>query len=440
MPIANFPSALQPAIQEGFLEREFQEGLRSTLVFRSVADPEVFSAAIGETLTKTRKGLKAPVTTPLNPASNTNLDNGLTPSSWTIEQYTYGINMYGDTIDLNTVTQGVGIQRQFLHNASANGIQAGQSVDRLARNTLYQNYLGGHTRVTATLGAPGTTIAVDDIRGFTHAILNGKMEPVGAGNPRVVKVGANEYSLIGVAADGVNVSTAISAGGISGTLTFSANVTVNDGTQHNAVVAKHAPTILRAGARSTTRALQPTDLFTMGIVLDAVTQLRNNAVPTVNGLYNCYCDNVSARQLFADPDFKLLYQGSNAAEEFRNARVVELLDVRFLPTTEALQQQLNNGSANLNVHRPIVVGAGALIEGIFEDTGYEEMAGQGVAFVQDGIAQVVRPPIDRLNQIVAQSWYYIGGFVCPTDVTANTQIIPTASDAYLKRAVAIEHA
>ena len=434
MPISNFPSALQPAIQEGYLEREFQDGLQSTVVFRSVADPEIFTAGVGETITKTRKGLKAPVTTPLNPASNTNLDNGLTPSSWTIEQYTYGIDMYGDTIDLNTVTQGVGIQRQFLHNANANGIQSGQSVDRIARNTLFDGYLGGHTRVRTTLGTPGVAVAVDDVRGFQTVLVNGKMEAVSATNTREVYIDDGTYTLVGVAVDGTNVST--TPGGKSGVLTFSGNVTVAHATAGNAVVAKHAPTLLRPNARATAAALQASDLFSMSIALDAVTQLRNNAVPTVDGLYNCYLDNTSSRQLFADPDFKLLYQGSNAADEFRRARVIELLDLRFLPTTEAIQQTIGS----VNVHRPIVVGSGALIEGIWEDTAYEEMAGQGISWVIDGIAQVVRPPIDRLNQIIAQSWYYVGGFVCPTDATADQTIIPTASDAYLKRAVVIEHA
>jgi hypothetical protein len=31
MSIANFPAALQPIIQQGFLEREFQQALRSRL-------------------------------------------------------------------------------------------------------------------------------------------------------------------------------------------------------------------------------------------------------------------------------------------------------------------------------------------------------------------------------------------------------------------------
>ena len=88
MPIQNFPLSLQPIIQQGLLEREFQDALRSKLGYRAVADRMDFAIGIGETLTKTRTGLKRSVTTPLNAATNTNLDNGLTPSTVGVEQYT----------------------------------------------------------------------------------------------------------------------------------------------------------------------------------------------------------------------------------------------------------------------------------------------------------------------------------------------------------------
>jgi hypothetical protein len=52
---------------------------------------------------------------------------------------------------------------------------------------------------------------------------------------------------------------------------------------------------------------------------------------------------------------------------------------------------------------------------------------------------VTREPIDRLQQIIAQSWYWIGGFCAPTDVGTNPSVIPTATNAAYKRAVIIEH-
>src|ERR1700749_559625 len=109
MPIANFPAALQPIIQEGYLEREFSQALRSRLGYRASADRVTISAGIGETITKTRAGLKPSVTTPLAPTPNSGFDNGLTPTSWGVEQYTLSINLYAATTDLNMVIERVGI-------------------------------------------------------------------------------------------------------------------------------------------------------------------------------------------------------------------------------------------------------------------------------------------------------------------------------------------
>ncbi len=438
MSIQNFPTSLQPLIQQNFLERDFQDALRSTIIYRSIADKETFPNNVGETLTKTRPGLKAPVTTPLSPSSNTNLDNGLTPKSFTVEQYTLSIDMYGDTIDLNQVTQAVGIKRQFLQNATVNGTQAGQSIDRIAQKVLFNAHLGGNTRVITALGGNNPTIAVDDVRGFlatptSPGADNYVMLPVSTSNKMVVYVNGNPYNLQSYTIDATNVSTA--PNGISGTLTMDASVLQADGALAASVVGYYAPTILRPNARSTTKALTSGDTLTMGLLLDATTQLRNNGVPTVGGLYNAYIDNTSGRELFSDPDFKLLYQGSNAAEEFKLGRVIELMNIRLLPTTEAPQQTLGS----YKVHRPIVCGTGALIEGEFASTGYQSVAGQAILNVVDGVAMVTRPSLDRLSQVIAQSWYYIGGFTVPTDMTAKQSIIPTASNAMYKRGVVIEH-
>jgi hypothetical protein len=438
--IQSFPAALQPIIQQNFLEREFHDAIQSIIGYRKIARREPFAAKIGETLTKTRNGLKVPTTTPLVPSTNTNLDNGLTPSTWTVEQYTLSINQYGDSIDLNTVTNRVGIVEQFLTNAKVNGIQAAQSLDRLARNAIFNPYMGGNTRVRTTLGAPAATIAVDDVRGFQQAFLNGQLLPVSGANPMQVLVGSTVYTLSAVAVDGGNVSTAPL--GISGTLTFTSNVSTADGTVLNQVTsylsgAGSGPFILRPSGRATTAAITGSDLLTMGAVLDGVAYLRRNAVPTIDGMYNMYLDPVSGRQLFADPDFKILFQGQSAAKEFRQGRVIELLDVRYIPTTESFVQVLGGTT----IRRPILCGAESLVEGDFEGMGKSDTpTDAGIINMVDDIVHVTREPIDRLQQIIAQSWYWIGGFVAPTDQTLNQNIVPTASLSYYKRALVFEHA
>jgi hypothetical protein len=438
MGIQNFPLSLQPIIQQGFLEREFESALTSRLGYRAIADREPFAVGIGETLTKTRAGLKPSVTTPLAPATNTNLDNGMTPSTWGVEQYTISINHYASTTDLNMVTSRVGIASQFLQNAYVNGEQAARSLDELARNALFAPYFGGNTRVRTTLGSAGPTVAVDDIRGFQTVFNNGVQTQVSGALPLTVTIGANAYSLVGATADGTNVST--TPGGISGVLTLGSNVTVSDATASNAVQAANASVIIRPNARTTTAALAATDTLAMANLLDAVAKLRMNAVPDVDGVYNCYLDPVSARQLFADQDFQRLFQGATSANQvFKQGMINDFLGLRFIPTTEAYVQAHPTIAGSV-IRRPIICGKGALIEGDFAGMAADDVAPKdSIISMVDGIAMVTREPIDRLQQIIAQSWYWIGGFCAPSDTTTNATIIPTATNASYKRAIMIEH-
>ena len=438
MGIQNFPPALQPIIQQGFLEREFQQALQSRLGYRACADRVQISVGIGETLTKTRAGLKPSITTPLQPSTNTNLDNGLTPGSWGVEQFTLTINHYAATTDLNMVTSRVGIASQFLQNAYVNGEQAARSLDELSRNALFSSYFGGNTRVRTTLASPGATVAVDDIRGFQNAFVNGVQQTVTVANPLTVNVGTNAYTLVGAAADTTNVST--TPNGLSGVLTFSGNVTVSDGTAGNTVTAANASVIVRPSGRTNTSALTATDMLTMSCLLDAVAKLRMNAVPEIDGVYNCYLDPVSARQLFADPDFKQLFQGATSANQvFRQGMTNDFLGLRFIPTTEAFVQS-HPTLAGLMVRRPIVCGQGALIEGDFAGMAADDVVPKdSIVSVVDDVAMVTREPIDRLQQIIAQSWYWIGGFCAPSDTTTNPTTIPTATNAAFKRAIMVEH-
>lgn len=438
MGISNFPAILQPILQQGFLEREFQQAMASRLGYRACADRQEFAVGIGETLTKTRAGLKPSVTTPLAPATNTNLDNGLVPAGWGVEQYTLTLNHYAATTDLNMVTSRVGIASQFLQNAAINGEQAARSLDELARNALFSPYFGGNTRVRVALGSAGPVVAVDDLRGFLTIMVNGVQTPVGPAAALTVTIGAGVYSLLGTTIDVVNASTA--PGGVSGSLTLSGSVSTSDGALGSAVQAANGAVIVRPNQRGSTTAIQAGDTLTMGALLDAVTTLRRNAVPEIEGAYNCYLDPVSSRQLFADNDFRQLFQGATSANQvFRQGMVNDFLGLRFVPTTEAFVQA-HPSLAGAVIRRPIVVGQGALIEGDFAGMASQDVApADSIVSVVDGIAMVTREPIDRLQQIIAQSWYWIGGFCAPSDTMTNPSVVPTATNSTFKRAVMLEH-
>ncbi len=438
MGIQNFPASLQPIIQQGFLEREFAQALRSRLGYRACADRVTIAVGIGETLTKTRAGLKPSVTTPLAPATNTNFDNGLTPTSWGIEQYTIGINLYAATTDLNVVTERVTIASQFLQNAYVNGEQAARSLDELSRNALFSAYLGGNTRVRTTLSAPGPTVSVDDVRGFQTVFVNGIQQIVTNSSPMTITIGSNLYSLVSVAIDSISLSTA--PNGVSGVLTLSGNVSVSDGSAGNTISAASSSTVVRPSQRGNTSQITASDTLTMSNLLDAVAKLRLNAVPEIDGAYNCYLDPVSSRQLFADPDFKQLFQGATSANQvFKKGMTNDFLGLRFVPTTEAFVQA-HPTLAGLVIRRPIICGQGALIEGDFAGMAATDVVpADSIVTMVDGIAMVTREAIDRLQQIIAQSWYWIGGFCAPSDTTTNPTTVPTATNAAFKRAVIVEH-
>ena len=106
-------------------------------------------------------------------------------------------------------------------------------------------------------------------------------------------------------------------------------------------------------------------------------------------MFNLYLDNVSQRQLFADADFKQMYQGQYGSKAIQQGRAFELMGVIFCPTTEALTQTHPTNSA-LTVRRPILVAQGALVEGDF--AGMTEKAHQITDLVHTSKELNANPP------------------------------------------------
>jgi hypothetical protein len=451
----NFPTALVPTLQTGFLEREFEEGLDSVLAYRRAALEETVPCRIGETLTRTRKGRKTPVTTPTNPSTNTGLDNGMTPTTFSVEQYSFTMQQYNDTVDTNLLQELAGIANQFFANSRNSGVQAAQSLERIARFKLFSAYLGGNSRVRTDLGAGGTTTAhVDDIRGFQNVLVNGVVTPISGANPLSVSEVAiasggvtQTLSVTAAVADGTSFSSA--PNGVSGVLTFTAATTPVNG---DVLLALNAPKILRPFGKQSTAQLTGSDVLTMGLIEDAVAYLRDNGVPPMpDGSYHCILDNTSMRQLWADQDFKVLFAGNGGnSSTYRDMDIIRLLGVTYIPTTEAYVQTAGATGAtgtsaiNVRVRRPILLGAECLIQGNFEglDTWLERDGMQSFSevFLVNNVAQIIRPPLDRLQQFASQSWFWVGDFSVPSDISATTAIIPTASNALYRRSLVIEHA
>jgi hypothetical protein len=458
----NLSTALNAMLQTGILEREFEEGLDSNLAYRRVCLRETVPNNIGETITRTRTGRKAPVTASLGVVTFSNLDNGLTATDGSLEQYTFTMRDYGDTADVDLMANQAVIASNIVRVARNNGVQAAQSLERIARSRLFGAYLGGNSYVRTDLGASSTTTAhVDDVRGFQTVLVNGVVTPVSGGNPLPVQetsvsAGVTQLlSVTGFTVDGTNHSQ--TPDGVSGTITFTVATTPVNG---DALVATNAAKVIRPFGHITTPQMSGSDTLTLGLLLDAVTALRLNAVPPMDdGTYHCILDDSSMRQLWSDQQFIVLYAGRYSSQEYQQGQIFSLLGLTFIPTTETYIQpnlQQYNGTAFGQVstatgssqiltpiRRPIVIGSEAIIEGDFEGLEYwlQQAAVNAIARVVliGGVAHIFRPPLDRLQRQLSLTWDWIGDFAVPSDATATSTIIPTASNALFKRAVVVEH-
>ncbi|MEU5588036.1 hypothetical protein [Streptomyces chrestomyceticus] len=404
-------------MQNGLLDRVFQEALRPEFIFPAIADSEPWQGGLGDTKIMTRKGLLTPSTTPIT-GSDTS------PATYGIEQWSVTMDQYGLAVDTNMLTSKMALASKFLADVQTLGINAGQSLNQIARNKLYAAYSGGRTWVT-TAGASDTSMVVNSVAGFTHVMVNGVLTAVSAAAPLAVTIEGTPNTVTGV-----NTAT--------NTLTLG---TARADTAGDYIVAANAPTTIRPTG-DTAYDLGANNTATFAMFRAAVTRLRKMNVPTVNGYYIAHIDPDTEAQLFSDPDFKQALQGRVDSPVYTDLSIGRFGGLDWVRNNEC-PTVLGGSGGTVPVHRPIVLGAGALISAPFD--GMADLLGEsGVGDVPDiamvdvaptvQVARIVRPPQDRLQQIISTSWSWVGDFGIPSDALANSD------PALYKRAVVLEHA
>ena len=466
----NLPAALIPAIQQNFLARWAEEGLDSELAYDAICEKSIINAGIGETLTQTRKGRKDPTgaLTPLSASSiNSNIDNGFSANygGYSLEQWTFTIYPYGDTEDINLMQSSTMVLDDFEAKARNNGVEARQVMERLARVNLFNAYLSGNTYVRTDNGTnSGTNISVNDIRGFTTVLVQGVPTPVSGSATlactltKFAGTGSIAAVVSAAVADATNVSE--SPGGISGQLTVATLAGAYTAVAGDTLIANNAPAIFRPNAKTATCTLTSADLMTMQLLIAMKTRAALNAVPRLSdGTFLVITDEAVIQQLTADQQFQLLYQGRADSPVIETGFVIGVLGLTFVSTTESYVEpsSANNGalgsgavgtnaavlanSTSSTVRRAIMCGAGAIRKGTFEMLPkYLALGASPNHYIDvvDDVAQIIRPPLDRFAQLLTLSWFWGGAFATPTDATATSAIIPTASAALYKRAVVAE--
>jgi hypothetical protein len=457
------PPEIQELNQQGALERAFHDSLFPNLAYRAEAMAEEVQANTGQQIFQSRPGLIPPAVTPLQPGQDPQ------PAQVVYEQWTAVLQQWGDAVDTHMPTAITSNANLFLRNIQQLGLNAGQTVNRLARNSLFQAYLSGNTVMNVASLTTDTQIHVASINGFTSVIVVGSNvapKPVSPATPLPVTVGVGAAAIvvqvIGFVPDNPNDPVG------PGTLMLAAAI----GTAFAArtsVLSAFAPQIVRTGGGATIDAIGPSDTLVLQDAINAVAILRNNNVPPHDdGFYHAHISPFANAQVFADPVFQRLNTALPEGVMYSQGFIGHISGVMFFMNTES-PNTLNTGTrvftgpnfayyspeigaettndSNVNIGRVIITGKGALYERYLDESQYVTEAGTvgkigefdirngGIQILTERIRLVLRAPIDRLQQIVSSAWSITTSFPVPSDITAIT-----SGPSQFKRAVVLEHA
>jgi N4-gp56 family major capsid protein len=422
------PAAVRAIMQNGLIERAFQDALVPQFLYPQVGDLQPVPGSVGDTITKTRTGLITPSTTALGGNADPSA------STYSVEQYSLVLDQYAQSIDTNMLQSAAAAASKYLQDVRTLAIAAGQSLNRVARNRIYAAY-GGGTTFVPTGGGSSTTLVVDDANGFDKVLVNGVPTAVSAGNPLSITINGVANTVVGC-----NLAT--------NTLTLGTAVATTTGW---VVVASTSSYFVRAGARTSQYTLTGADVATMSLFRSAVARLRQMGVPTIDGYYVAHIDAITEGQLFGDTDFKQALQGRVDSPIFENLSIGRFGGIDWVRNVEAPSQTKTLGAGSLQVRRPVVLGAGSLINGPMEgfgsllgETGFDSSSANGAApaieMVEAGdsgleIALITRSPQDRLQQVVSSTYSWVGDFCVPSDGITSF----SADTALFKRGVVVEH-
>ena len=455
MPIqVAFNPTVAQAIQDRTLQRVFRDALYPRLLFRMEAQPELWAVNLGANQTFSRTGLIAPTTRPLTAGVDP------LPRTYDIEQWEATAEQWGASIETHMPTSYVTLASLYLRNMHQLGLHAGQSINRVARDALFNAYLGG---VTTTVGAHGAVLIVNvtNLSGFTRRLLNGRPQLVSATNPLSVRFGAAPGTVRNVT--GFTPTTAGDEIG-PGSLTIDAALPAGPLADRSAVVSANAlrtGTAIRnifSGGGERVDDLAAGDVLTLADLRTAISFLRfDNIPPHEDGTYHCHLSPGAESQIFGDNEFQRLNQSIPDHIHYRRFAIAYLLGMSFYRNSEAptaatvVAADATYGAETANpagvaVNRTIITGQGVLDEKYLDESKYISEAGvmgkigefavvnSGIQVMTDRIRLILRSPLDRLQQLTSTSWSFSGAFPIPSDASA------TSSLATFKRAIVVSHA
>lgn len=466
--VLGVPPAVMDLVQSGAIEREFHDALVPNLAYRGEALREEWDANSGTEIVMTRAGLLAPIVKPLPVGSDP------LPRVVPYEQWVMSIAQYADGVDTHMPTSAVAAANKFLRDLQQLGIGAAMSVNRVARNKLFESYQSGNTVITSAVLTTDTSLHVASLNGFTDVVIPNattRPAPVSPSNPLPVTIGPSGSGVVKnvIAFIADDPSDPIGPG----TLVFSSAIGTAFAGPRVPVVSKYAARVVRAAAGASIDSITPSDGLTLQQIINGVGFLRDARVPVHDdGFYHMHYSNSGNSQLYADPVFQRLNQSLPEGATYRSGYVGHLNGVMFYvndesPNTTNVGTLIPTGSggpgekgqygpeigaevvngAGVGIGRAILTGKGCMYERYLDEAknyvteaglngkqGEFDIVNNGIAIKTDDIRLVIGAPVDRLRQVVPSTWSITNGFACPSDITA-----PSGPQRF-KRALILEHA
>jgi hypothetical protein len=456
--IVGVPPAVLELVQSGLLERAFHDGLVPSLLYRAEAAWEEWPANTGTEIFMTRPGLLTPVTKSLAVGQDP------TPQVVSYEQWGATLGRYASTIDTHIPTSVVSNSDQFLRNIHQLGIQAGMSINRIPRNSLFQAYLSGQTVLIAATASGSKSIRVASVNGFTDVVTKGvntRPRPVSPSSPLSITItgATGPRNVIGYDLDNPDDANG------PGTLLLDATVGAVCAAR-SPVLSVAAPLVIRSGGGTSVDAIGSGDTFVLQDAINATSRLRkNNVMPHEDGYYHAHISNDGNSQIFADPALQRVLTALPDSPYYQQAFIGTMAGIAFFLNNEA-PESTNSGAmtatgvsamysedmgsetvneSGVGIGRIVVTGRGALIERALDEKQYVTEAGitgkvgefqvvnNGVNVDTNGVRLILRAPMNRLQDVVAATWSISTSFPVPSDIT-------TGGPQRYKRAIVIEHA
>lgn len=444
--VAVMTPEIRSIIQEGYLERAFHDALFPQLIYRGDVVSVPWPGEVGDQQIFTGKGLIPPKGKPLAPGVDPE------PVSYQLEQWESTLQNYASTIDTHMPTSVQAIADLLMQNAAQLGMQSAQTLNRLVRDRMHNAAEAGWTVANgAASGGSSVNLTVKRLNGFTRArnpnLSNGsrvRFDQVSSTNPLAITIGGTARNVIGYTPDTAGDELG------PGTLLLSAAANWAD---RDAVLSVDRSGTLFVGGGNRVDDLGVTDLPRLQDIRNMVTRLRRNNIPRhPDGDYHAHIGPVSESQLLADTEIQRMLTGRPENYMYQDFVVGRILNVAFVQNNEAptpltvdpydgatfsqedpfAPELTNDGTTTgMEVQRILFSGYGGIFEyfqdpamylteaGITGKMGDVQVSNNGVEINADRIKLIMRAPLNRLQDMVATSWRFVGDWVCRTDASTG---------------------